>query len=291
MHRPLAILAASASLLLAQAPAASGPLAKPLTYTGKPLAIAPDCRSEDLSSLGLDCGADQPCPVLLELASAETVSTRLLLAGNLHTSAVTLQSLLLTSEDGGGTWSEGYARIPGAALDQIQFVDFETGWISGQVIAALPRDPFFLISGDGGKSWHRHPVFGEPRAGAVEGFWFSSGKQGAMTVDRLQPDENGIRYELYQSRTGGTSWTLEQLSQKPIALKRPPKPESDLRLLADPASQSYKVQRRTGDKWQTLAAFAIAAGECRVPETTLAETPPEAETPKPETPKTVRKKR
>jgi hypothetical protein len=293
VHRYFGVLIAAVSSLLGQAPPETGPLAKPLVYAGKPLSVVPSCRPEDLGALGLSCSDDDPCPVLLELTAAETVGTRIVLIGNLHTESTTLESVILTSEDGGITWSEGYARIPAAAFDQIQFLDFENGWISGQTVTTLPRDPFLLLSRNGGKSWRRQPVFAEPRVGLIDAFWFKSAKEGTMTIDRIQPDENGIRYELHQSLTGGDSWMLQRLSQKPIAFDRPSRPEGGLRLQANSGSRSYQLQRQSGDKWLPLAAFAIRAGECRPPEAKLVEPerPTEVEEVKPELPKPSKKKR
>ena len=240
--------------------------------------MKPTCRADDLALLGLACAHDEPCPVLLELATVETVGSRLILAGNLHTESVTLESVLLVSEDAGRNWVEGHPRIPAATLDQMQFLDFETGWILGQTLLTLPRDPFFLISHDGGRTWRKYPVFSESRVGMVEGYWFQSRTKGSMTVDRLQSADNGMRYELYDSMTGGDSWMLRQLAETPIELKRPPEGESGLRLRADAASRAYRVERRAGDKWQLLAQFSVPAGECRAPEPVLAEPTPEAPT-------------
>ena len=296
MHRPVAILFAAEFAVRASPPSpdavqAPSEAPKEWVYAGKPLVVAPGCRPDDLGALGLTCTADEPCPILLELAAVETVGARILAIGNLHTTSITLESVLLASEDGGRTWTEAHARLPATAFDQIQFIDFENGWISGQAITTLPRDPFFLISSNGGKSWRRRPVFSEPRVGLVEGFWFTSKNQGAMAIDRLQSAENGLRYELYNSLTGGDSWMLQQLSEKPIALKRPPKSESELRLRADAAAQAYKVERRAAEKWQTLAMFAISSGDCRAPEANLGEPPAEPLQPAPEPPKTGKKKR
>jgi photosystem II stability/assembly factor-like uncharacterized protein len=44
-----------------------------------------------------------------------------------------------------------------AGLDRIQFIDFENGWVSGEVQHPLPRDPFLLATTDGGKTWQRAP--------------------------------------------------------------------------------------------------------------------------------------
>jgi hypothetical protein len=249
-----------------------------LVYEGKPLTVTPSCRAEDLASIGLACSADEPCAMLLELSAAEVVGSRLLLAGNLHTTSVTVESLLFASEDGGRTWTEGYERIPSATLDHFQFIDFENGWISGQVMTSLPRDPFFLASRNGGKTWHRRPVYAEPKIGLIEGFRFTSRSQGALTIDRLQPDENGIRYELHRTNTGGDSWSLERLSDKPIPAQAAAT-SGQLRLRADAATGAYHVEQQAAGKWQTVAEFAIAAGDCRGSE---AKTPEAAPEPPPE---------
>jgi hypothetical protein len=201
----------------------------------------------------------------LELTTAELVGPRLLVAGNLHGTSATLESILLTSEDGGKTWTEPHVRVPFSGLDQIQFFDFESGWISGQAMLALPRDPFFLISRDGGKTWRRRPVFSETRVGTIDGFWFNSKTSGMMNIDRLQSAENGIRYEQYESLTGGDVWMLRQASPQPVPLKKPP-PASGLRLRAEAKSGAYRLEKRAGETWQTLATFAVNAGHCREPE-------------------------
>src|SRR5207244_658934 len=111
----------------------------------------------------LSCSESEPCPVFLELADFEQVGARIFLTGNLHTATTTIESILLASEDDGKTWTEAAPRIAMAGLDRIQFIDFETGWISGQIQQTQPRDPFFLISHDGGKIWRKQPVWGDAR--------------------------------------------------------------------------------------------------------------------------------
>ena len=46
---------------------------------------------------GMSCSDEEPCPVYLELAAVESVGNRIFLAGNIHSNAVTLYSLLLAS--------------------------------------------------------------------------------------------------------------------------------------------------------------------------------------------------
>jgi hypothetical protein len=235
-----------------------------LEYKGRPLHVAVECQAEQVMTLGLTCSENDPCPVYLELTGSEAVGAKLFLSGNLHTNTVTLESILLASEDGGRTWTEPASRIPMAGLDEIQFFDFETGWVSGQVQQALPRDPFFLITTDGGKSWRKQNVTGEPRVGAIERFRFESRTSGQMMIDKVQPGENGMRHELYQSMTGGENWTLQQVDSKPIPWKHPTAADQkDLRLREDAASKSYHLQKRAAGKWQLIASFAALAGDCK----------------------------
>jgi len=95
------------------------------------------------SGPALSCSADEPCPVYLELAAAESGvpsgSGRILAAGNIHSSAVTLYSVLLASEDGGHTWREVHETHARLLLDHIQFFDAELGL--GQRPGAVPSSP------------------------------------------------------------------------------------------------------------------------------------------------------
>jgi hypothetical protein len=253
-----------------------------LTNTGKPMAVEANCSDDEIQALGLSCTREDPCPLYLELTAVESTGTRLFAAGNIHTSTVTLNSILLTSDDGGQSWTEPVERIRTAGLEQIQFLDLETGWISGQLLLSPARDPFLLLTIDGGKSWRRRNVYSDSRNGLVEAFWFDSRTRGLVLIDRVQTGGEGARYELYESMTGGQSWSVREVSRKPIALKRPP---TDLesrgwRLRADAASKAYRIERKQGEQWQTAAAFLVAAGSCRpAPVTESADPPPEAAQP------------
>src|SRR5581483_4322195 len=125
------------------------------------------CTTDDAQAAGLTCSEDHPCPVYVELANVESVGNRLFITGNLHTPDTTLLSILLASEDSGATWSEPYDRQRLSGLDQIQFIDFQNGWISGANLAGAPRDPFLLITTDGGKTWRERPVFDESRVASI----------------------------------------------------------------------------------------------------------------------------
>lgn len=232
-------------------------------FTGKPVRVPVQCTYEQVQNLAPSCSEAEPCPVFLELSSYEQVGARMFLTGNVHTDATTIESVLLASEDDGRTWTEAAPRIPMAGLDRIQFIDFETGWISGQIQQTQPRDPFFLISHDGGKIWRRQPVWSDARPGAVEKFRFESRTNGSMLIDRVQPDDNGMRHVLYETSTGGESWSIREISPKPIAWKYPDDEEKETRLRADGATKSYRLERRQGNKWELVAAFQVSAGECK----------------------------
>ncbi len=288
-------------LLMATAPAWAQE-AKPMEYTGKPLKLEFACSADDLQTSGLSCNGDEHCPVYLELVNVEHVGTRLFVTGNIHTEAATFRSVLLGSADDGKTWTEPFERIPGAGLDQVQFIDFETGWISGQLLGSPARDPFFVLTNDGGRTWRRRPIFSEPKPGSIEYFWFENRNSGTLLIDRLQADENGARHVLYESMTGGDTWALRQVSASPIPLKRRGAgPNPDWRVRPDGPTKSYRIEARRDGAWRTVAAFLVTLGECRAPEPALADTPPptpvevkpEETAPRPQaprTPPTLRKK-
>jgi hypothetical protein len=249
--------------LFAQAPPPDKP-AEPLLleFTGKPLAVPFRCTDDDIAFGGLTCSEEEPCPVYLELTAVEGVGNKIFLAGNFHTSAVTLYSLLLGSADTGRTWKEVHPRIKGAGLDHIQFIDFETGWVSGQALSPLPQDPFLLISNDGGVAWRQKALFGETRVGSIMQFWFSAKNAGSLIVDRGQGSE-GSRYELYESPNAGETWMVKETSDRPLKLKRAPGVGA-WRIQPDAATQSFRIERQSAaEKWSPVASFLVAAGVCR----------------------------
>lgn len=264
-----------------------------LVNSGAPLRIPSPCTEEDIRALSLTCPAEHPCPVYLELSDFARLGQKIFLTGNLHTETTTLTSILLASDDDGRTWYEPHERIRSAGLDQIRFADFEVGWIAGYFVHALPRDPFLLITSDGGRTWRRRPVWSESRIGLIEHFHFEDRNHGWLWIDRFSEGEAG-RYEFYESKTGGESWMLRQISQQPVTHKGSQPANPDWRLRADAQSKSYRLERRAGT-WQTVASFLIHAGECREaeapppepPEPAAAEAPPEP--PEPRKPPAPRK--
>jgi hypothetical protein len=249
MHVRLSTAIMLASLAPGPAPAQSAPAR-----------LKSVCSAELIQSLSLPCSPDEPCPLFLELAAAELVGTRLIVTGNIHTGSATLESVLLISDDGGGTWTEAHPRIPSVVLDQIQFIDFETGWTNGHLLAGVPRDPFFLLTTDGGKTWRKRPIYGEARTGTVDQFWFESRTAGTLALDRVRAAENGLRYEIWESLTGGESWNVRQVDSNPLTIRRPAR-EPLIRIRTE--GTTHRLERRDGERWSAIASFHVSAGECR----------------------------
>ncbi len=223
------------------------------------------CTANDLEHFGLTCSAEHPCPVYADLNAVEAVGARLFVTGNFHTDKVTLYSLLFSSEDSGATWKEAYERVRTGSLDQIQFVDFQNGWISGGMLTTLPRDPFFLVTHDGGQTWRDRPVFDEGRIGTIAEFWFDSKSTGQLIIDHTRRPESGNRYELHESMTGGDTWLPKQLSPKLMKLGKSRTGSSGWRLVADPKTKTTRVEVERG-KWEVVASFPIRVADCVPPE-------------------------
>lgn len=258
-----------------------------LPYAGKPIAIPFACTETDTAAFGMTCTEDDPCPIYAELTSLQPVGVQLFLTGNIHNGASTMYSLFLASQDSGRTWFEAFERVPKAGLDQVQFVDFESGWTSGQVLESLPRDPFFLLTTDGGKTWRRRNVFNESRIATIDQFHFDSKTSGALLIDRGAVSETGARYERYDSLTGGESWQVREVSGSPLKLSVPRRATSnaDWRLRADGKLGIHIIERRTGARWERVSSFLVKVGECK-PHLETPAPPPEAVFAEPSSPGT-----
>ena len=224
------------------------------------------CTSEDIRWAGLSCSEEEPCPVFLELSAAAHWGERTLVSGNIHGESVTFYSLLLETEDGGRTWDEAYQRIRGAAIDRIEFLDSGFGWASGEELFPLPQNPFLLATEDGGKTWTENAVLrdsAESPFGAVLQFFFTSKSTGSLILDRGQGNGQD-RYALFESENGGQSWNIRQQSAKPLRLPQT-LPPSGWRVRVDPASRSYHVERLQGERWSSIAAFAVNLDACKPP--------------------------
>lgn len=250
-------------LVLAQA----GASPKPLVYgdvvenSGQPISLPFHCGEEEIQAAGLDCSTDRPCPAFLELNGVDAAGAKLFLAGDFHTVKATLFSVILESFDRGASWREPYERLRAATLDQVQFVDLAHGWVSGWNGNEVPRDPFFLFTGDGGKTWIKRPIFDDQRAGTIDRFRFDSSTTGALLVNSGAE----MRHQLYETMTGGGEWSLRHESDSPIPFPgdRPGAAVRDWRIRADSNAKAYAVEKADGDSWVPVARFLVAAGQCK----------------------------
>jgi hypothetical protein len=236
--------------------------AEPVRNTGQPMTVPFHCSDDDIAQAGLTCSEDAPCPVYLDLTSVAALGAKIFLTGNLHAEPATLYSVLMESDDAGETWTEPLARIRGAGLDLIQFPDFEHGWISGEMLQPLARDPFFLRTSDGAKSWRQQPIFEDGTAGSIQSFWFQGATSGSLVLDK---GTNGsARYQLFESPTGGDTWTIRESSEKPIRIRSmPPAGTGTWRVRADAKSHAFLIEKADGEHWKPLASFLISAGACK----------------------------
>ncbi|HLI83619.1 MAG TPA: hypothetical protein VKV17_06850 [Bryobacteraceae bacterium] len=261
LHLHCGIVAAAIAcgpLLMAQPNPSEQSKAAVLENQGRPMSVPVECTDDDIAWAGLSCTEQEPCPVYFELASVEPVGNKLFAAGNLHTEAVTLYSVLLGSPDEGKTWQEAYQRIRGAGLDRIDFIDMANGWVSGQTLWPLAQDPFLLATNDGGVTWRQQPVFEDGGPGSIQQFAFQSKDQGSLIVDRGEGSEEE-RYGLYETPNGGGTWHVKQLSSKPLRLAE--RAEKDWRVRTE--AHAFQVERRRGAQWISVAAFAVTAGYCK----------------------------
>ncbi len=251
-----------------------------LTNTGEPMQVPYACAEDDLQWAGLSCSDNEPCPIYLELNSVVPDGKKILAAGDLHSSSVTIGSILLLSDDSGTTWREPTARLRGSALDQLQFYNLQVGWAGGETQYPLPRDPFFLVTTDGGSSWRQRLVGEEGLAGSVQRFWFDSAQHGELIIDAGKASASG-RYFSYESETGGESWSLLGKSGQLPKLRRAPPSQEDPDWRARPSKdgKAFQIEQRTGDQWKPVASFLIEVANCRVHPGELKEPEPPADAP------------
>jgi photosystem II stability/assembly factor-like uncharacterized protein len=237
-----------------------------LSNHGEPMHLAYACPEEDLLAAGLSCTPSEPCTVYVELSAIAATGARLLASGDLHASSGTLASVLLLSDDSGATWREPAPRLRGSAVDQLE-LNGQNAWAAGETQYPLPRDPFLLLTTDGGTSWRRQAIGEEDNPGAVQRFWFDSPRHGEAVIDAGKAAEGG-RYRAYESENGGETWNLTGASDKPAKLKHaPPDDAPEWRVATSKDGKAVEIEHRFNGEWIRAASFAIEIAECGKSET------------------------
>ena len=280
---PLAFLLSC--LALAQEPPAieKAPKTAVLRNSGEPLLLPFTCAEDELQSVGLLCTEDEPCSIYLELSNLAIAGKKIFLAGNLHSTSATLSSILLSSDDSGATWKEPTPRVHGAALEQLEFYDLDHGWAGGETQYPLPRDPFFLVTTDGGATWRQRAVTEDGGPGSLQRFWFDSAQHGELIVDAGKRAPSG-RYLDYESETGGESWMIRSTTAEAPKIKRAPAAfdNPDFRLRAGAGGKAYQIEKRLGEKWEPVASFLIEVATCKLKAPEAKEPPPQTLTDDPD---------
>jgi hypothetical protein len=225
-----------------------------------PVHVDYTCPAEDIESFGLTCSEDQPCPIFFEVSAVDSFGKQVFVAGDIHTATTTLFGVLLSTDDGGASWNEAIARVRSAAFEQFQIID-NHGWLSGQHVEPLPKDPFFMITSDGGKSWRTHTLFEESRFGSIAHFWFESAERGEMIFDDTVG--KATNQELYTTMSGGENWDIKQKSSKPLQLNAATRPNTEWKITTASGSPTYLIEHIVNGKKETVARFLIHIGDCK----------------------------
>lgn len=224
-----------------------------------PFQLKYECSPADAEAFGLPCTEQRPCQVFLEISSVDSAGGKLFAVGNLHTEDITLYGVVLASEDRGATWAEPIARVRASALEQVEFFDAKTGWASGESVDPLSRNPFVLLTTDGGKTWRQKLMFDDTKYGTITQFHFTSASSGELLLDASRG--NQTRQELYGSETGGESWELKESSTKPIHF--PSAKSTAWRVRPDAPTKTLRVEHLNGRVWEPVASFAIHVADCQ----------------------------
>ena len=224
-----------------------------------PVHVDYTCPPEDIESFGLTCSEDQPCRIFFEVSAVDSIGSSIFVAGDIHTATTTLYGVLLSTEDGGASWTESISRLRATAFEQFQVIN-DRGWLSGQRVEPLPKEPFLMLTTDSGKSWRQRPLFEETRFGSITEFWFTSPQSGELIFD----DSVGksTNQELYVTMTGGENWEIKQKSIKPLHLAAA-RLNANWKVTAAPGSTTYLIEHIVNGQKQTVARFLIHIGDCK----------------------------
>lgn len=240
-------------------------------YEGAVISLPTSCDVDRLEYAGIRCSAEEPCEFLLDLISVASAGDWVILAGEVHTDEATYESVVLSSSDGGKTWTETAERLPAGGIESISIVDAQTAFVAGQQgDTATGEIPFLLATGDGGKTWERRLIEtdGEKVEGLVVAFQADSATHGFLTLEQLAA--TGDAYRLYETYNGGRSWSIRQISadepQIPgprIAIK-----SENWSVRADSLSGEFIVAKRSSSApsgWDEQGRFDGVVGSCPLP--------------------------
>ncbi len=236
-------------------------------YSGENVALPIECKTGKLEYSGILCSPEQPCVLYLDLAAIAAEGDFVVAAGELHSNESTLESVVLSSADGGKTWKEAAERVPAAGIEAVEIVDGGYAWAAGQQgDAATVEKPFTLYTGDYGESWSLRKLGDaeDPIRGVVVDFRLDSAEHGYIILEQLST--TGDPFQMRETYNGGRSWDIRQ-----ITAERPKipggrflrTPEQMWRLRED--SGAWRIERRSDAEpggWALSTSFLVEAGSC-----------------------------
>lgn len=269
--QPDIVLPEPTPIVLGEEKEPEGPPEGTTVYEGPVISLSTVCDVDRLEYAGIRCSADHPCELFLELVSIASEGAWMVLAGEVHTAEATYESIVLTSQDGGTTWTESAERIAAGGIESISIVDAQTAFVAGQQgDTATGEMPFLLVTDDGGESWETRMVTagGDKVEGLVVAFQADTTSHGYLILEQLAA--TGDPYRMYETYNGGRSWSIRQISaDKPqipgprLALK-----SEDWSVRPDAASGEFIVAKRGSlalSGWADQGRFAGTAGSCPMP--------------------------
>ena len=291
-YRTLALLAATAAVLsgqfvfkkqpdinlpepppiiLGQEEEPEGPPEGTTIYEGPVVSLSTVCDIERLEYAGIRCSLDRPWELFLELVSIASEGDWIVLAGEVHTADATYESVVLTSMDGGATWTESAERVPAGGIESISIVDAQTAFVAGQQgDTATGEIPFLLVTDDGGKGWETRMIEtgGDKVEGLVVAFQADTTSHGYLTLEQLAA--TGDAFRLYETYNAGRSWSIRQISAEQPEMPGPRLAikSENWSVRPDSASGEFIIAKRssaTALGWAEQGRFAGTVGSCPAP--------------------------
>ena len=238
------------------------------TYEGPNIALTTSCEVERLEYAGIRCSAEQPCQFFLELVAVASENDWVVLAGEVHTADATYESIVLSSSDGGDTWTESAERIVAGGIGAVSIVDGEHAFVAGQQgDTATGEFPVLLSTDDTAAGWDLWKVApgGNPARGLVVEFRADSPRHGYLILESLA--STGDPFQLLETYNAGRSWSMRQISAEQPRIPGPRRTLAiaDWRLRPDSGAGQYVLAHSSSTDpsgWAEKARFNYSLGTC-----------------------------
>ena len=218
---------------------------------------------------GPACPAPKTSPVRFTSNSASVApdGRKIFLAGNLHSTSATLASVLLQSDDARRHMERTSRAHPRErARSDCSFTICEHGWAAGETQYPLPRDPFFLMTTDGGASWRQHLVGEEGSAGVGPALLVRF--RAARRTDRRCGQERPQAAAIFPTNPKPAA-KAGHCAARAISCRSSGARRRRLRIPTGafaPAKdgKAYQIEQRAGEQVDAVASFLIEVANCQM---------------------------